>query len=281
MPSELECDPQVGAPSKRPYRPSWLIFLSVILHGLGLLMLIWQVSSWPVVIGVLLIVHLMLTLVGLWPRSTLLGPNTIRLSQGPSDLVYLTFDDGPNPKLTPQVLDLLDQYHCLATFFVIGQHVREYPDLTREILRRGHAIGNHSDTHGYTFAMHSVRGYTEELETSQQAIFDATGTWPRYFRAPFGFRSPLLEPALCRTGLHLMSWTRRGFDTRCRSPRKVLKRLTQNLTCGDILLLHDGPYGLDQAEGAMVLQVLPDLLSFLQQKGLRSAVVPNAFATDN
>lgn len=224
----------------------------------------------------LLLDHLILTLVGLWPRSTLLGPNTVRISPTPPDCVYLTFDDGPNPEITPKVLDLLDQYHFHATFFVIGQHVRQYPDLAREILRRGHAIGNHSDVHGYTFAMHTVDGYIEELMTSQQAIFDATGRWPRYFRAPFGFRSPLLEPALCRTGLHLMAWTRRGFDTRCGSSRKVLERLTRNLASGDILLLHDGPYGLDQPEGAMVLQVLPDLLTIIQQRGLCSAVVPHA-----
>jgi len=274
MPSEPERDSLAKRPVGRPYRPSWLISLSGLLHAIGVLFLAWKFTTWPLVIGVLLFNHLVLTLVGLWPRSKALGPNTVRISESPSDCVYLTFDDGPNPKITPKVLDLLDQYGYLATFFVIGEHVRQYPELTREIIRRGHGIGNHSDAHGYTFAMHSIDGYTRELKASQQAIFDATGTWPRYFRAPFGFRSPLLEPALCQTGLSLMSWTRRGFDTRCRSSRKVLERLTRHLSSGDILLLHDGPFSQSQEGSAVVLKVLPELLSVLKQRNLRSVPVP-------
>lgn len=262
---------------KRPYRPSWLIVLSGLIHGFGLILMLWHPEYVPGVVLTLIVNHLVLTLVGLWPRSSLLGPNTVHLQSVPNRCVYLTFDDGPNPLITPQILDLLDQYGYQGTFFVIGEHVRQFPDLAREIVHRGHAIGNHSDQHGYTFAMHSVHGYTEELEASQQAIFDATGLWPRYFRAPFGFRSPLLEPALCRTGLHLMAWTRRGFDTRSNSPQKILARLIRDLKYGDILLLHDGPFGLHRDSGKVVLTVLPQLLEVIKQKGLHSEVIPQAF----
>ncbi len=278
LPSGNEWIVQEAAEVIRPYRPSLLIVLSGLLHVLALvLLLIDQRYAMGVALG-LLLNHALLTVVGLWPRSSLLGPNTLQLSSGTTDSVYLTFDDGPNPEITPKILDLLDDYGCRGTFFVIGKHVRKYPDLVREIVRRGHAIGNHSDQHGFTFAMHSIRGYTEELLASQQAIFDAVGLRPRYFRAPFGFRSPLLEPALCRTGLHLMSWTRRGFDTRCNSPQKILNRLIRKLQRGDILLLHDGPFGRQQEGEKIVLSVLPQVLKALRERGLRSEVIPHAYS---
>lgn len=244
---------------------------------MGFIVCVWRPALWPIVVSMLLGNHLLLTALGLWPRSSLLGPNTVRLPADSSSCVYLTFDDGPNPEITPSVLDLLDQYKCHCTFFVIGEHVRKHPDLLREIVRRGHVVGNHSDSHAYTFAMQSVRGFTGELRASQKAIFDAIGVWPRYFRAPFGFRSPLLEPALCRVGLHLMSWTRRGYDTRCDSASKIIARLTHNLASGDILLLHDGPFGRDQDGCAMVLKVLPRLLEILHERGLTSAALPSAY----
>lgn len=273
----MERNFQKASSVKRPYRPTRLIVLSGLLHAFGLAVVIWHPANVIWVILVLFLNHLLLTLLGLWPRSSLLGPNIVRLPSEISGCIYLTFDDGPNPAITPQILDLLEQYQCRATFFVIGKHVRDYPDLLREIARRGHAIGNHSDQHGYCFAMHSVQGYTEELKASQQAIFDVIGYWPHYFRAPFGFRSPLLEPALCREGLELMSWTRRGFDTRCNSPQKILNRLLHNLESGDILLLHDGPFGIQGEAGSMVLSVLPQLLKTLKQRGLHTEVVPRAY----
>lgn len=262
---------------KRPYRPSALIVFSVVLHVFGLVLLFFYPLYLLKVVFALLLNHLLLTVIGLWPKSSLLGPNIVELASGSPGGIYLTFDDGPNPDITPRVLDLLDQYQCRATFFVIGQHAREFPELLREIVRRGHAIGNHSDQHSYTFALQGVRGFRKELEVSQEAIFSAIGTRPRYFRAPFGFRSPLLEPALCSTGLQLMSWTRRGFDTRCESPEKILDRLTCKLKAGDILLLHDGPFGLQKEGGRVVLSVLLQLLEILKQKGLRSDVVPRAY----
>jgi peptidoglycan/xylan/chitin deacetylase (PgdA/CDA1 family) len=261
---------------KRPYHPSWFIILSGLLHTFGVLVFCWNPVLGPHVLAILLLNHLVITALGLWPRSSLLGPNTVRIA-GSSSLIYLTFDDGPNPHVTPKVLDLLDRYDCRCTFFVIGEHVRKHPELLREIVRRGHAVGNHSDAHAYTFAMQGVDGFSRELKVAQKAIFEAIGLWPHYFRAPFGFRSPLLEPALCRTGLHLVSWTRRGFDTRCNSPSKVLDRLTHNLASGDILLLHDGPYGSPPEGETMVLKVLPSLLEILKKRHLRSVPLPDPY----
>jgi peptidoglycan/xylan/chitin deacetylase (PgdA/CDA1 family) len=100
----------------------------------------------------------------------------------------------------------------------------------------------------------------DEIARAQQTITHLTGEPPRFFRAPAGLRSPLLEPVLARMGLRLASWTRRGFDTVNTDPDLVLKRLTRNLRGGDILLLHDGHAARTSAGNPVILEVLPRLL---------------------
>ncbi len=228
-------------------------------------------EEWPFAFQVLAFNHLLLTGQGLWPKSTLLGPNWQRLpiqSDQPRR-VALTFDDGPDPLVTPRILDLLEASSSKATFFVIGERALQYPDLVREIIDRGHTIGNHSQHHRLGFACSSVRGFIKDVGEAQASIAGITGLQPRFFRAPFGIRSPLLEPALCALGLHLVSWTRRGYDTRERRPQKVLRRLLQGLDDGDILLLHDGHSAVTGNQQPVVLDVLPILLKRLQDHGLQ------------
>ena len=259
----------------RRYRPTVIILGTYGLHVIALCLVVWVPAARMVVFWALLANHLILTLAGLWPRSRVLGPNMVRVEDFSPDTVYLTFDDGPDPLVTPRVLDLLDAMNFKATFFVKGEQALRFPDLVREIVLRGHGIANHSHHHAVTFAFQSIGGVAKELKVAQTAIGAACGRTPRYFRAPFGFRSPFLEPALCRMGLDLVSWTRRGFDTRCRDSALILKRLLRGLKAGDILLLHDIP--LDEGDPSaepIVLRVLPILLKELQQASLRSEALP-------
>ena len=123
------------------------------------------------------------------PSSQLFGP-TIRLTGDPSAMA-LTFDDGPNPAVTPALLDLLDRHNARATFFLIGRHVRAFPALAKEIGERGHTVGNHTDTHpALTFL--PPRRIADELSRCDDAIEAATGHKPRWMRPPFGFRGPQL-----------------------------------------------------------------------------------------
>ncbi len=117
---------------------------------------------------------------------------------------------------------------------------------------------------------------TREIGDAQALLADLTGVAPFCFRAPAGLRSPLLDPVLHRLGLHLVSWTRRGFDTRDRDPARVLARLTRGLTAGDILLLHDG-HAQRSADGKpIVLHVMPRLLAALQTAGLKAVTLTAA-----
>jgi peptidoglycan/xylan/chitin deacetylase (PgdA/CDA1 family) len=261
-----------------PWRPSLFLRLSAALHGLALL----GVLAWPghglVWLGVLVANHLVLSTAGLWPRSTLLGANLTRLPPAAAARgeVALTFDDGPDPQVTPQVLDQLDAAGARATFFCVGEQLRRHTGLAREIVRRGHHIENHTDTHPNLFAAMGWRRMAAQVAGGQQAVACVTGRAPRFFRAVAGLRNPWLDPILAKQGLQLAAWTRRGYDTRDGDANAVLVRLTRGLAAGDILLLHDGHAARTASGQAVVLAVLPRLLADLHARGLRSVPLAEA-----
>lgn len=225
--------------------------------------------------------HAALTAAGLWPRSQWLGPNLLRLppASAARGEVALTIDDGPEPGVTPEVLDLLDQHGAQATFFCIADRAAAHPALTREIVARGHSVQNHSLRHRHTFSLLGPGGFAAELTRAQEVLSELTGRRPECFRAPAGLRNPFLDPVLHRLGLRLVSWTRRGFDTREADPQRVLKRLATGLAAGDILLLHDGNAARTTAGRPVLLEVLPPLLAACRAAGLRAVTLPQALAT--
>ncbi|QSR84665.1 polysaccharide deacetylase family protein [Methylacidimicrobium sp. B4] len=260
------------------WRPSRTLLLSLWLNGALLSALPLFPKLWPWLLTLFLADQLVLTLAGLWPRSSLLGPNLVCLppSAAGRGLVALTFDDGPDPQITPAILDLLDAYGAKASFFCIGNRAERHADLVKEIARRGHSVENHSLRHSNLFACSGPGSFRREIERAQAVLSAASGTPPRFFRAPMGFRNPFLDPVLARLPLRYVSWTRRGFDTACREPEIVLRRLTRNLAEGDILLLHDGS-SARTSEGAPVsVQVLSALLPLLRTRGLRAVSLPMA-----
>ncbi len=232
-------------------------------------------ARWPWCLGLLAANHLALGAAGMAPRTRLLGPNLTRLPPGRARRgeVALTFDDGPDPAVTPLLLDLLDRHGARASFFVIGRRAARHPALLRDMVGRGHTVENHSHRHSAGFAAYPMPLLARDLAAAQAAIADATGRLPRYFRAPMGLRSPLLHPVLCRLGLRQVSWTRRGLDTRCGEPGRVLARLADGLAGGSILLLHDGNAARTEAGQPVVLAVLPALLARISAAGLRAVAL--------
>lgn len=233
---------------------------------------------WPWVLGAVAANHLVLTGAGLWPRSTLLGPNLVRLPAAAAARrqVALTFDDGPDPHTTPRVLDMLDRAGVRASFFCIGRRARAHPVLVREIVARGHRIENHGDTHTKHFATFGWRRLHEDVGAAQCTLAELGGQRPLFFRPLGGLRSPLLDPVLAKQGLRLASWTRRGFDSVDRDPRRVLARLTRRLAAGDILLLHDGDAARMPSGEPVVLEVLPKLLATLHEMRLHPVTLVEA-----
>ncbi len=157
-----------------------------------------------------------------YPRAQLFGP-TICRTNSPRKLA-ITFDDGPNPAITPKLLDLLDRYHAKATFFLIGRFVRECPDLVREIAARGHGIGNHTERHPNLFWL-APSQITAELRLCQEAISNATGAPPKWFRPPWGLRNPQVIPAASALGCSTVMWTLLPGDWREKPAEWLIERM--------------------------------------------------------
>ena len=235
----------------------------------------------PWALGGVALNHLALMAAGLWPRSALLGPNITRLDAAAAGRgeVALTLDDGPDPEVTPAVLDLLASYGeqgAKVTFFCIAERAAAHPALVRRIVAAGHSVQNHSHAHPHHFALLGPASMAREIGDAQSLLSDITGVLPHCFRAPAGLRNPLLDPVLHRIGLHLVSWTRRGFDTREADPQRVLARLSRGLAGGDILLLHDGRACRTARGTPVLLDVLPALLAACKAGGLRPVTLAQA-----
>lgn len=237
--------------------------------------LVWP-DRWPWLAGALVANHSALVVAGLTPRSRWLGPNLTRLPEGASASgeVALTFDDGPDPATTPEVLRILSSRGATASFFCVGERVERSKQLAAEIVREGHRVENHTYRHSPAFFFHSPRTLRDELERCSAAVAEATGRAPIWFRAPAGFRGPLLQPTLEDQGLSLASWTRRGFDAFERDPKRVVRRLTRNLRARDILLLHDGSSARTASGRPVALEALPAVLDALDAAGLRAVPLP-------
>src|SRR5512133_274711 len=253
------------------WRPTPFIRASIALHLLALVTAIAEPGQWRWALGAVLANHALFTLIGLWPRSHWLGPNWTRLPAAATarNEIALTIDDGPDPSVTPQVLDMLDRYAAQATFFCIGEKAARYPDLCREIVRRGHAVENHSQHHRHHFALLGYAGILRELQAAQDTLTAIAGQRPMFFRAPAGLRNPFLDPVLAQLGLRLASWSARGFDTRVGDAERVSRKLLRGLRAGAILLLHDGNAARTPDGIPVILEVLPAVLAAARAAGLR------------
>jgi peptidoglycan/xylan/chitin deacetylase (PgdA/CDA1 family) len=260
----------------RPWRHTPLLKLTYVVHAAAAGLVLLEPGIWPWLLGTLTGNHLLLTAAGLWPRSHALGPNWVRLPEAAirANQIAITIDDGPDPEVTPQVLDLLDRYGVRVTFFCIGAKAAQHPDLCREIVRRGHAVENHSQNHYKHFSLLGPRGIEREINAGQDTLTGISGRRPHFFRPTAGLRNAFLEPVLARHGLHLASWTRRGYDTRNGDADAVAARLTRNLAAGDILLLHDGHAARTRRGVPVILEVLPRLLNAASAAGLNCVTLP-------
>lgn len=193
--------------------------------------------GWPRAIAVGAVIAALFCWAILRPCCQWLGPVMCRTGERG---ILVTIDDGPDPHDTPVLLDLLDRHQVKAVFFMIGEKVAAYPELAREVLRRGHEIGNHTMTHPQaSFWCAGPWRTRREIADCQRVIEDTGGVKPRWFRAPVGHRNLFTHPIAGALGLKVMAWNRRGFDAVEKDPAKVLARILPELGPGDIVLLHE------------------------------------------
>lgn len=151
--------------------------------------------------------------------------------------IHLTFDDGPHPEITPQILNILKKHNQKAIFFCTGKNIEKYQEVSKQIINEGHTIGNHSFSHSIYFDFFSSKKIIDELEKTNQLIKNVTGEDCKIFRPPYGVTNPNISKAVKILNLQIIGWNIRSLDT-VKSKKTVLKRLQKSKN-GDIILFHD------------------------------------------
>ena len=219
---------------KLPFSPAeWVGFGSILIAVLLLLLFVDVWISLILLLGFILLC----AAAPFFPRFSFFLPVT---SRGASNIkaVALTFDDGPDPLVTPQVLQLLLKYEVKATFFVIGKKAAEHPELIKEIVRHGHSIGNHSYSHDNLLMFRRRKTIANEIEAAQNVLSDL-GIVPLAFRPPVGITGPRLRPALQNSGMYIVNFSCRAHDGGNRWIQNISKKILKRIRPGDIVLLHD------------------------------------------
>jgi peptidoglycan/xylan/chitin deacetylase (PgdA/CDA1 family) len=217
-------------------------------------------------IGCLLAAHY---LIGTFAPNALLFGRTARVRDEPSSFA-LTFDDGPDPRFTPQISRLLAERGHRATFFVLGTHASHYPQVLRQVLVDGHEIASHGFDHRL-LAFSPPSRLRAQLLATEQAIAAAAGRPPvRLFRAPHGVRSPWLGHTVGRLGYRVCGWTGRIVDTAEPGVSTIVERACRHVRSGAILLLHDGDGSGRGGDRGQTVEALPAILDEAERRGLRS-----------
>ena len=206
------------------------------------------------------------------PASTLLYPTLVRgLADRPR--VALTFDDGPDPEITPAVLDILAEYQARATFFVIGRYLDRHPALGERLNREGHELANHSWQHSHFQNFYTAAGHGVEIDRCAQLIKSVTRSRQEpLYRPPIGLKSPAMARAAHKRNLKVVAWSIHSRDTMTRDARAVARGVIERSQPGDIVLLHDG-HDREQRHRPLILQALPLMLQGLRERGLGSVTV--------
>ena len=225
------------------------------------------------------------------PRAQLFG-KTICRTNSPRKLA-ITFDDGPNPSITPRLLDLLDAYNAKATFFLIGRFVRECPELVKETVGRGHSLGNHTETHPNLFWCTPTQ-IRIELRLCQDAVRNAVGAPPRWFRPPYGMRNPWVIPLARELGCRTVMLTLIPGDWKLKPVEWLIPRLQvigENVQRspkngshpvggqGHVLCLHDGSHRQLNGDRTRTLAALEYWLPRWRDLGLEFVTIDDAVRT--
>jgi len=201
-------------------------------------------------------------------RSQVLGPSLVC---GRSDRreIALTFDDGPAPPFTDEILNILREHNVTAAFFVCGKNVERYPETLRRIQDEKHSIGNHTYSHPF-LCLKSRNKIAEEIDRTQAVIERIAGCRPKIFRPPFGIRWFGLFPVLRERGMANVQWSDTGFDwIEKNTPAEISRLALRRLKAGSVILLHDGRDTLssDRCDRSRTVAALPAIIEKARKAG--------------
>ena len=176
--------------------------------------------------------------------------------------VALTFDDGPHPVWTPQILDILNDYGCCASFFLIGEKAKAHPGIVKRIVKGGHAVGCHTMTHSIPI-LRTVEFYRSEIAECHKLFEKICGIFPRYFRPPHGFFDARCMREVTALNMKIVLWSQTPEDWKKKKPSDIKKSVLSHIHNGSIVLLHDGL----QDRSRTTINALPAILEDGKNRG--------------
>jgi len=204
---------------------------------------------------------------GQWYGRTFTG-----LPRGTGQLA-LTYDDGPNDPHTFRLVEVLAKHNVRATFFLIGRHVQQRPDIVRELVKAGHVIGNHTFTHPLLI-FKSAAEVRRELTDCRKAIEDAVGEHSNHFRPPFGGRRPAVLRIARELGLNPVMWNVTGYDWNAPPAAAIERKVSSQIRGGDVILLHDGGHKQMGADRSQTVLATDHLITRYKSEGYEFLTVP-------
>lgn len=208
---------------------------------------------------------IILTLCAVLPENNVFG-RVFFESPTTKKMVALTFDDGPYSPYTEQMLDVLQEYHVPATFFIVGQNAEKNPELVARIAREGHQLGNH--TYHHVDLLKGDRAtVAEEIDRTSQVIKNITGTAPHVVRPPHGFRDPAVMGMMAERGLKVVEWSVMSRDWTNPGVEVIVDRTVKKVKNGSIVLLHDGDGIALQASRIQTVEATRRIIQTLSAQG--------------
>ena len=189
------------------------------------------------------------------------------INKGNKKGIALTFDDGPDPDITPQILNLLNQENIKATFFVIGNQIDNYSEIIKKIDADGHTLGNHSFSHNKKLTYLPTSKLKADIAKCSNIIKQNINKKPLFFRPPYGITTPRYKRALQQLQLKSIGWNIRSFDTQANDPNKLYNNIINQIKDGSILLFHDTQQ--------ITLEVLPNIINYCKNNGINIVALPD------
>jgi peptidoglycan/xylan/chitin deacetylase (PgdA/CDA1 family) len=205
------------------------------------------------------------------PTGQWYGRTFIGLGRG-SKKVALTYDDGPNDPHTLRLLEVLARHEVHATFFMIGQYVRQRPEIARAVAQAGHVIGNHTFTHPLLI-FESAAETRKQLIDCRSALTDAIGQHSNLFRPPFGGRRPATLRVARELALEPVMWNVTGYDWNAPPASEIEKKVSRKIRGGDVILLHDGGHQAMGADRSQTVIATDNLIRRYKDQGYEFVTV--------
>jgi len=252
-----------------------IVLISLVLDYMRLLRRPVRLGLYLAALGIL--AGFVFTLRAVLPGDAFYGPvfSEVKTTQR---IVALTFDDGPNPPYTGQILDILKEYHVPATFFVLGQNAEKHPELVRRIVAEGHQIGNHTYSH-LDLLKADRPTIADQVDRTSKIIADITGQPPRVVRPPHGFRDAVVIDVMAERGLKVVEWSVASRDWTNPGVDEIVNRTLGRVKNGAVILLHDGDGVAQRASREQTVEATRQIIRQLLAQGYKLVTVDEILAT--